>query len=149
MIASGYSKDAILAEIANCELLCANCHWREHNDEPVALPSIGTIASDEDPYGALEAALRGMSPAPHSKEDWLRAWTYAYQRACGCRNCGESDSVYLQFHHDDDNKTMGVGEMITWSRPVEDVLAEIEKTTVLCANCHRAKHHQAPSSALD
>lgn len=149
MIASGYSKAAIRAETANCELLCANCHWREHNEEPPALSSIDPSGSDNDPFAALEAALLDAPPTPYSKEEWLRAWTYAYQRGRGCRRCGESDPVCVQFHHDTDTKTMGVGEMITRSRPVEEVVTEIGTTTVLCANCHRVKHHQAPSSAFD
>ncbi|MFB6071731.1 MAG: homing endonuclease associated repeat-containing protein [Halobacterium sp.] len=146
MIASGYSKDAIRAEITQCEVLCANCHWREHNDEPEVLSSIDTTPLDDDPDPSLGDVLLDETPAPHRKEDWLRAWTYAYQRARGCRECGETDPVCLQFHHETGDKTMGVGAMITRSRSVEEVVAEVGKTIVLCANCHRVKHHQAPGS---
>jgi len=30
MVAHGYSKDKILEEISKCEVLCANCHFKEH-----------------------------------------------------------------------------------------------------------------------
>jgi hypothetical protein len=34
--------------------------------------------------------------------------------------------------------------MIANSYPEEDVLTEVEKCTVLCANCHRKEHYQPP-----
>lgn len=149
LIASGYSKDAIRAEIDGCKLLCANCHWREHHTSPTILSEIDASILDERPYDALENTLLDAETAPYSKEEWVRAWTYAYQRTRGCQCCGESDPVCLQFHHDSDDKTMGVGEMISKSRPVEDMVAEIGKTTVLCANCHRTEHQQATGQLLD
>lgn len=71
---------------------------------------------------------------------------YAYKRDRGCRGCGEMDPVSLQFHHDDDNKSKGVGAMIADSHPEEEIVAEVEKCVVLCANCHRKQHYQHPAS---
>jgi hypothetical protein len=37
----------------------------------------------------------------------------------------------------------GCRSMIADGDPVERVLAEVENCVVLCANCHRMKHHEA------
>jgi hypothetical protein len=34
MVVYGYGREAILEEIARCEVLCANCHRKEHYVEP-------------------------------------------------------------------------------------------------------------------
>lgn len=144
MVKHGYSKDAIREEVEHCELLCANCHWREHHAPPSALNRLdASIFDDGDADATLRAALLDARPTDLDKEDRVRAWTYAYQRARGCQQCGETDPVCLQFHHVDGEKTAGVGEMIAYSYPVGDVLDEIDRCTVLCANCHRTEHHPA------
>jgi hypothetical protein len=33
MVGHGYSKEKILAEIAKCDVLCANCHSKHHYNE--------------------------------------------------------------------------------------------------------------------
>jgi hypothetical protein len=149
MVASGYSRETIRTEIEDCQLLCANCHWREHNDAPAVLSQLDTAGLADSPEDALEARLLGERPESVDKESWVRAWSYAYQQVRGCQRCGEGDPVCLQFHHPDDEKMAAVGEMITNSRPIEAVHAEIEKTTVLCANCHRTEHHPATPASLD
>lgn len=61
-----------------------------------------------------------------------------------CSNCGLEvtldNTVVFDFHHLDENtKTFS----ITTSRNTkkEDLYTEIEKCTILCANCHRLYHH--------
>lgn len=61
----------------------------------------------------------------------------AIKVASGCQECGEKHPACLEFHHRDrTTKTRGVGTMVR----MEEILAEIAKCVVLCANCHR-KHH--------
>jgi transcription elongation factor Elf1 len=59
----------------------------------------------------------------------------------GCRVCGESDVVCLDFHHlDPKSKDFEIGTVTSNERPWEMVLAEIRKCVCLCANCHRKVH---------
>ncbi|WP_435348676.1 homing endonuclease associated repeat-containing protein [Haloarchaeobius sp. HRN-SO-5] len=120
MVPSGYSKADIRAEIEKCVLLCANCHAREH-----------TAAIDP-------------SAEQRTKEERLRAWTRAYKRERGCSRCHENDPRCLQFHHVEE-KTLGVGAMIANSYAESAVRDEVEKCEILCANCHRQEHLDAPT----
>jgi hypothetical protein len=122
MVPYGYSKADIRAEIETCVLLCANCHAREHT------------------------APIGPATAQQTKEDRLRAWTREYKRERGCRRCNEHDPRCLQFHHVE-AKTLGVGAMIANSYPESAVRDEVEKCDILCANCHRREHIDAPLDA--
>jgi len=57
----------------------------------------------------------------------------------GCARCPERHPAALDFHHESDDKEKAVSQMINkcgW----EKLMVEIDKCTVLCANCHR-KHH--------
>ena len=62
-----------------------------------------------------------------------------------CADCGESDPVVLEFDHLRD-KRFSIGSKLctaTWN----DILAEIEKCEVVCANCHRRRTAQRMGSA--
>ena len=54
-----------------------------------------------------------------------------------CVDCGESDPVVLEFDHLRD-KSFNIAEALH-NRTWDDVLAEIAKCEVVCANCHRRR----------
>jgi hypothetical protein len=54
-----------------------------------------------------------------------------------CVDCGESDPVVLEFDHLRDKK-FGIADGIR-NRNWQDVLDEIAKCEVVCANCHRRR----------
>jgi transcription elongation factor Elf1 len=63
------------------------------------------------------------------------------KRRFGCRVCGESDVVCLEFHHlDPDTKDFEIAQAMVYEWAWEKVLAEIRKCACLCANCHRKVH---------
>lgn len=58
-----------------------------------------------------------------------------------CEVCGESDPACLDFHHiDPSTKIATVSKMVHSVRKKEDILKEIQKCKILCANCHRKEH---------
>ncbi len=58
----------------------------------------------------------------------------------GCKMCGETDIVCLQFHHRDQNlKSTQVGALCGYSW--KNIETEIKKCDVLCANCHAIQHY--------
>ena len=142
MVPYGYSKSRIRAEIEKCELLCANCHAQIHRSD-AGTEMLSSAKEPGDLSGKVtEKTLVELEEAGYTKTDRLRLWTTLYKRDQGCQSCGESDPVSLQFHHENGDKTLGVGAMISDSYPTEEVLAEVEKCTVLCANCHRKTHRR-------
>ena len=54
-----------------------------------------------------------------------------------CTDCGEGDPVVLEFDHLGD-KLFTIGQVLTY-RSWSDILAEMEKCEVVCANCHRRR----------
>ncbi len=71
-------------------------------------------------------------------------WMDAYKVRHGCQQCGyDEDPRALDWDHEDpETKTGNVSRMIRYAS-WEQVLAEIAKCTLLCANCHRIKTFSA------
>ena len=62
-------------------------------------------------------------------------------KECGCKKCGEKRPYVLDFHHiNPQNKTGVIAHMIK-SSSAENLLEELQKCVVLCANCHREFHY--------
>ena len=60
-----------------------------------------------------------------------------------CIICGESDSSCLDFHHiHPKDKKMTISRMMSSRRSWNNILKEISKCNILCANCHRIKDNQ-------
>lgn len=56
-----------------------------------------------------------------------------------CNRCSYSDSRALQFHHKKD-KVSGIPEMVNSSTLWSDLLEELRKCEIICANCHSIEH---------
>jgi len=71
-----------------------------------------------------------------------RRFLNAYKLTVGCADCGYADNpVALDFDHDDPSlKLRGLAMMTAFAW--EKILAELDKCTVRCSNCHRIKTHQ-------
>lgn len=141
MVAYGYGRDAIRDEIEKCAVLCANCHRREHHGEYDMDDAVATrIRAD------VRAGRAAPNASPYTKARYLRRWTTVYKRTAGCSRCGTTDARCLEFHHlNPETKVAGVGEMISNSYPASDVIEEVGKCHVLCANCHRTEHYERPA----
>lgn len=74
----------------------------------------------------------------------LKRWFYELKRKeYNCRQCGEGRSPALDFHHRGE-KTKDVSAMVNDGYARERIRTEIDRCVVLCANCHRRKHREAP-----
>lgn len=64
-----------------------------------------------------------------------------YKATLSCMECGESDPVCLDFHHrDPKTKTIALAYARSRGWGWEQIMEEVYKCDVLCANCHRKMH---------
>lgn len=68
-------------------------------------------------------------------------WFQELKQGLSCSICGENHPATLDFHHNDPTeKDLAVGTMVANRLSKRRILKEIEKCSVLCANCHRKQH---------
>jgi hypothetical protein len=63
--------------------------------------------------------------------------TFAYLMQHPCIDCGESDPVVLEFDHVRGVKRTSIERLVSVGCSRATLLAELDKCTVRCANCHR------------
>ena len=106
----------------------------------------GLTAHCKDCRKAIDRRTYEKDPAAHMVR--VRAWKQramaktrrrllAYLADHPCAHCGERDPVVLEFHHRASGKLAAVAVLLKDVAPWSRIAAEIEKCTVLCANCHR------------
>lgn len=72
----------------------------------------------------------------------VRTWKYNFLKETGCQweGCDIHEPIMLEFDHiDRNNKEATICDMIRRSFPLERIMAEAKKCTVLCANHHRMR----------
>ena len=67
----------------------------------------------------------------------LQQWLREYKIGLSC-SCGESHPACLDFHHKDPSmKIDNIGNLASRGWSIKNILKEINKCDVVCANCHR------------
>lgn len=110
MVQEGYSLSALKIEIAKCDILCANCHRKQH-------------ATTGKPYGN-----------PKGK------YVQAIKESSKCSKCGESFWACLDFHHICVKILNIGAMIRNKTYTLDDIKKEIAKCEILCVNCHRVEH---------
>ncbi|MCL5611152.1 MAG: hypothetical protein M1485_01135, partial [Chloroflexi bacterium] len=57
-------------------------------------------------------------------------------------DCGESDVTVLTFDHVRDTKKYNIAGMIQQGLGLDNIMREIEKTDVVCFNCHMRREQK-------
>jgi hypothetical protein len=82
--------------------------------------------------------------AQHRTRRKHKALLFRYLSDHPCTDCGESDPVVLDLHHIGP-KVLPVTDMVRGAFSWSVIQAEIAKCVVVCANCHRRRHHRQRS----
>jgi hypothetical protein len=61
----------------------------------------------------------------------------AIKEASSCVDCGESNSVVLDFDHVKGEKVSNISDMARGAYSIKTIQKEIDKCEVRCSNCHR------------
>jgi hypothetical protein len=90
------------------------------------------------PYKDIKKQKAAERRYKQNKLDWISALKIKR----GCDKCGyRKHPAALQFHHKDaETKVRTISEMAGRNYSKEDILKEIRKCDLFCANCH-AVHH--------
>ncbi|MGH7156772.1 MAG: hypothetical protein ACREGG_01500 [Candidatus Saccharimonadales bacterium] len=71
-----------------------------------------------------------------------RQWIKEYKAQRQCVKCGIADFRVLDFHHSDSGgKDFNISDF-RYKAGLERLKKEIEKCSLLCANCHRIAHYE-------
>ncbi len=70
----------------------------------------------------------------------VRVFLNDYKATHPCEKCGETRIYCLVFHHRDVSKKKFAIAEHSRDKPFRDILDEIKKCEVLCANCHLEYH---------
>jgi hypothetical protein len=81
----------------------------------------------------IDAAVRRRSSLALERADFL----IAYFSSHPCIDCGEADPIVLEFDHRGD-KSFNIAKGLR-DRSWDDLVSEIAKCDVVCANCHRRR----------
>lgn len=73
----------------------------------------------------------------HERRDSLAA----LKKTLSCAHCEENHPAVLEFHHEDPKKKEGSISKLALEWADERLRKELDKCTVLCANCHRKLHY--------
>lgn len=132
LVAEGAARGRIEREIANCEVVCVNCHrirtasrgdsWRL---DPMTL---------DQAIGLTWGERRNM------------AYVRDYLKKSRCTDCGEGRLIVLDFDHVG-VKRGHVTELARRGCRLATLIAEISKCEVRCGNCHRhrTRHRLNPN----
>lgn len=121
LVREGYRLERIKAEVASCELVCANCHRRRTATRCRSWRVDATWKSS-------------VCTRPLRRRNLLFLRDYLSEHPCGA--CGQSDPVVLDFHHVG-RKTANVVQLADRECAIAVLEMEIAECEVRCANCHR------------
>lgn len=133
------NRDALLAEVAKCDVLCANCH------------AIRTHAAliDRRRRSTPEEWTPGTSPYIERKRRHWRASAALLDALCDvpCVDCGRRfPPCVMQFdHRDPATKKFVISQSRTRSHST--LLAEVAKCDIVCTNCHRDRTYKRRMAA--
>jgi hypothetical protein len=122
LVAHTATKSSLKAEIALCEVVCANCHRRRTARRAGWRRAAGT--NDVARPIADPRVARNI------------AHVYAILRQSACADCGERDPIVLDFDHVGP-KRASVPQLAWWGCSLATIDAEIAHCEVRCASCRR------------
>ena len=80
--------------------------------------------------------------AKRKRRHTVRERVQDYKKTLECAQCGIRDHRVIQFHHKGD-KDFNISDGVKMGLSYGNILKEIKKCEVLCANCHQIEHYES------
>jgi hypothetical protein len=74
--------------------------------------------------------------------DKAREYQYNILKSAKCADCGANDPTVLTFDHVKGEKKFNIAYMVTKGMALERIQSEIEKTEIVCFNCHMKREQK-------
>ena len=132
MIRCGSSTVRLFDEIAKCEVMCANCH--QYFTSAGRLRHYRRLGQSD-----LNIAIPAFRVAANARS---HAVVLQFLSNAACVDCGEDDSLVLQFDHIED-KLDHVSWLVGSGCSPLRLERELSNCKVRCANCHRRRTARA------
>jgi hypothetical protein len=128
------SDEKLLAEVAKCDVVCANCHHLRTRRLWDGQPRKGKFSSP--------------SQARRLKEWRAQADLLAQLRDVACADCGQKYlAVVMEFDHRDPSENRWTVSRMIGRATNAEIEAEATKCDIVCANCHRMRTYRRRESA--
>jgi hypothetical protein len=128
------STTKLMAEVAKCDIVCANCHRVRTANAWIGRPRKGRYSS---PSAARKAAVWREQAALLSR-----------LRDVPCADCGgRFPKSALDFDHRDPQEKAFVVSRMLLRASSEKILGEVAKCDIVCANCHRMRTYRRREAA--
>ena len=121
----------MINEAKKCLLKCSNCH---------SIKTKATVERDHIDEDNTKISVQ------YSRQDRERAREFVKNiklNSDGCEECGWFDENNLQVLHfdhiDEKTKEHNISRLVSTGRSLDLIQSEIDKTRLLCANCHRKR----------
>jgi hypothetical protein len=85
------------------------------------------------------------SARQRARED-AKHFVYKYLLEKACADCGENDLGVLTFDHVIGQKKMNISDMISQGYSIASIQDELDKTEVICFNCHMRREQKRRGS---
>ena len=98
--------------------------------------SKGTIS-----YHLGEGQKQKTKQRSQKRREEVRDIIRTFKQNKTCPDCNVSYPYYvMDFDHIPDNKIESISKMASWF-PIKEIIEDIDKCEVVCANCHRERTH--------
>ena len=96
-----------------------------------------------DRYKNNTESVKAINRAARQKSKGeAERFIYEYLSNRVCADCGEHDFSVLTFDHVSGRKRMNIPDMVSGGYALETIKQEVEKTEVVCFNCHMRREQK-------
>lgn len=133
-----YSHEETMKHCARCGMTKPRSQFHRHTRRPDGLQTVCKACRADIDHERYEKKV-GMSVPRHPQhsERGRKAWLVSLKTGRPCADCGRIfPHQVMQWDHLPGHEKLGEISASSWGRTREDVLSEIAKCELVCANCH-------------